>query len=262
MLYKKFILILSFTFFFSVLNVFQFHFFVQFKAVGDLDVSKAFGTTRNFQTGPDEVDNSNSSTGSIPETISPIADAGTDITVQSNILTQLDGSKSYDPSNSGNNIRSLDLDWTQTSGPDVILNNLTSTNPTFTSPEVEEKTLLTYQLKVRNDAATRYSDSVTVSVPPDTEPDTPDTEPDTHDTPDTEPDTQEFQTVVKNCDPGPTETFREGSLTIITDQDFSQVYKITPNPYTKDKSLYFVNNDFFECDSKNSVLLLNELDYS
>ena len=244
--------------------------------------------------------------------------------VQSNVLTQLDGSKSYNPNNYDDNVSpSLTFDWTQTGGPTVILNNPTSTNPTFTSPQVEEATRLTFQLVVSSDTTTSDPDSVTVSVTPNTppepvtpnpchpepvtpntppepvtpntppepvtpntppepvtpntppepvtpntppEPVTPNTppEPVTPNTPPepVTPNTQEFQTIVRNCETNPTSTFTRGSLTIITDQDFSQVYKITPNPYTYEDSLYFVNNDFFDCDSNNSVVSLTGLDYS
>ena len=115
---------------------------------------------------------------------------------------------------------------------------------------------------VSSDTATSDPDSVTVSVTPDTPPVTPDTPPETPDTPPVTPDPQKFQTIVKNCGTDPTETFTGGSLTMITDQDFSQVYKITPNPYTSEDSLYFVNNDFFDCDFNNSVISLNGLNYS
>ncbi len=288
---KKLILVLFFIFFFSVTNVFHFHFFVPFKAIGDPDVLNAFGTTRNSEIEVDEGDNPRSSTDSAPkvirgtevdegdnprsstdspENISPVADAGTDITVQSNKLTQLDGSKSYDPNDSGDDVRpSLSFDWTQTGGPEVILNNPTSANPTFTSPQVEEETRLTFQLVVSSDTATSDPDSVTVSVTPYTPPETPYTPPETPytppETPYTPPETlnqQEFQTAVKNCGTDLTNTFTGGSLTIITDQDFSQVYKISPNPYTTEDSLNFVNNDFFDCDPDNSMISLNGLDYS
>ena len=120
---RKFILALFLILFFSVTNIFHFYLFIPFKAIGDFEVSLAFGTSRNSGTEVDEGDNSNSSTGSSPENISPIADAGTDITAQSNVLTQLDGSKSSDPNNYGDDVRpSLNFDWIQTSGPDVILN--------------------------------------------------------------------------------------------------------------------------------------------
>ena len=75
------------------------------------------------------------------------------------MLTKLDGSKSYDPNNSGDDVRpSLNFDWTQTGGPEVILNNPMSANPTFTSPKVEEETRLTFQLVVSSDTATSDPD--------------------------------------------------------------------------------------------------------
>ena len=123
------------------------------------------------ETDGDEGDNSNSnsSTGSDAENNSPIADAGTDIAVQSNVLTQLDGSNSYNPNNYGDDVSpSLNFDWTQTGGPTVILNNPTSANPTFTSPQVEEETRLAFQLVVSSDTTTSDPDSVTVSVTPST----------------------------------------------------------------------------------------------
>ena len=185
---RTLILVLFFIFLFSVTNVFNFHFFIPFKTIGDPDVSIAFGTTRNSETEFDEGDNSSSPTDSSPkvtpetevdegdnsssptdssENASPVANAGTNRTVQSNELTQLDGSKSYDPNNSGDDVRpSLSFDWTQTGGPEVILNNPTSANPTFTSPKVEEETRLTFQLVVSSDTATSDPDTVTVSVTP------------------------------------------------------------------------------------------------
>src|SRR6187551_2371302 len=123
----------------------------------------------NSNSSPDSNSNSTSSPDSNSDYISPVADAGTDITVQSDMLTKLDGSKSYDPNTSGDDIRpSLNFDWKQTSGPEVILNNPISANPTFTSPQVEEETKLTFQLVVSSDTATSDPDSVTVSVTPDT----------------------------------------------------------------------------------------------
>ena len=65
MVNRKLILVLFFIFLFSVTNVFNFYFFIPFKAIGDSDVSKAFGTTRNSETEVDEGDNSNSPTDSL-----------------------------------------------------------------------------------------------------------------------------------------------------------------------------------------------------
>src|SRR6188472_2044026 len=232
MVNRKLILVSFFILLISVTNVFYSNFLIPFKATGDMDISKVFGTTRNSETDIDKRDNSNSSSDSDSNSssdsdsnsssdsntdyISPIADAGTDIAVQSNISTKLDGSKSYDPNNSGDDVRPpLSFDWTQTGGPEVTLNNPKSANPSFTSPQVEEETRLTFQLVVSSDTATSDPDSVTVCVTPDTPPETPDTSPETPDTPPETPDTppetpdtppetpiqQEFQTTVKDCGP-------------------------------------------------------------
>ena len=77
--------------------------------------------------------------------------------------------KDYNPNNYDDNVNpSLTFDWTQTGRPTVILNNPTSANPTFTSPQVEETTRLTFQLVVSSDTKTSNPDSVTVFVNPST----------------------------------------------------------------------------------------------
>ena len=215
----------------------------------------------------------------------PVADAGSDVTVPNQTLTRLDGSKSYVPSNNGDDVQpSLNYAWTQTDGPEVNLNNMDSANPTFVSPQVEEETPITFQLVVSTDSATSDPDSVTILVTPpllpqtpeptnepqtpDTnEPQTPDTnEPQTPDTnepqtPDTnEPQTPDYQTILKNCN-SINDHIQKGTLTIITDQDFSKVYRITPNPYTGNDPLYFVDNDFFDCNDDPSTVSLFGLDF-
>ena len=69
--------------------------------------------------------------------------------------------------------------WTQTSGPEVTLINSTSSNPTFTAPEVNEQFDLTFQLTVTNEEGIASEpDEVTVIVnpiatpPPEEEPNT------------------------------------------------------------------------------------------
>ncbi|MGE0389591.1 MAG: S8 family serine peptidase, partial [Candidatus Nitrosocosmicus sp.] len=246
----------------------------------------------------------------IPQTL--IADAGPDVTVQSQTLTQLDGSNSDDPNASGDDVGpALNYDWTQTAGPEVTLNNPNTANPDFISPQVQEETPLTFQLIVSTDSARSDPDSVTVSVTPAVIPQTPDTpptnqpdpqtpdtpptnqpdpqtpdtpptnqpdpqtpdtpptnqpDPQTPDTPPTNqpdpqtPDPVEFQTVTESCNTT-NEPFDQGALTIATDQSFTQIYKITPNPYGSEDSLYFVNNDFFDCTADDSLISLNGLDF-
>jgi hypothetical protein len=94
--------------------------------------------------------------------LGPIADAGLDQTVKSNDLVQLDGSNSSDPGQSV-----LTYLWSQTEGPKVILNGVTSVNPTFTAPETKSQTNLTFQLTVTNEEGiTSKPDEVTVTVSP------------------------------------------------------------------------------------------------
>ncbi|MGD9533254.1 MAG: S8 family serine peptidase, partial [Candidatus Nitrosocosmicus sp.] len=97
---------------------------------------------------------------------------------------------------------------------------------------------------------------------PDTnEPQTPDTnEPQTPDT--NEPLPLEYQTILDNCnDQDDTSAVQTGSLTLKTNSDFSQVYQITPNPYNENQPLYFVNNDFFDCDIDPSTITLSGLEF-
>jgi hypothetical protein len=92
----------------------------------------------------------------------PIADAGPDQTVESNDLVHLDGSNSSNSSGSP-----LTYSWNQTSGPEVTLSDPTSSNPTFTAPEVNEQTELTFQLTVTNDEGiTSEPDEMTITVNP------------------------------------------------------------------------------------------------
>jgi subtilisin family serine protease len=220
------------------------------------------------------------------EVDTPISDAGPDVTIPSQTLTRLDGSKSYLPNDGGDDVQpSLSYTWTQTDGPEVTLNNADSVNPTFVSPRVEQETQLTFQLVVSTNSATSDPDSATIVVTPSLGPQTPDTnepqtpdtnepqtpdtnEPQTPDTnepqtPDTnEPSPLEYQTILDNCnDQDDTNAIQSGSLTLKTNSDFSQVYRITPNPYTENEPLYFVNNDFFDCDVDPSTITLSGLDY-
>jgi len=120
-------------------------------------------------------DNSTSSSTPTEDRI-PVADAGPDVTVQSQTLTQLDGSNSNGPNTSGDDVSpSLNYDWKQTAGPEVALNNPNTANPDFISPQTREETQLTFQLIVSTDSATSDPDSVTVSVTPSVIPQTPET---------------------------------------------------------------------------------------
>jgi hypothetical protein len=103
----------------------------------------------------------------------PIADAGPDQEVNSSQQVQLDGSNSTDPNGS-----SLTYSWNQTSGPEVNLSEQSSSNPTFTAPEVNEQTDLTFQLTVTNEEElTSEPDEVIITVKPIFTPPPPEEEP-------------------------------------------------------------------------------------
>jgi hypothetical protein len=88
----------------------------------------------------------------------PIANAGPDQSVRMGAIVTLDGTGSFDREG-----ESLAYSWTQTSGPEVTLNDPTSVRPTFTSPDVvRDNTTLTFSLEVNN--GRRGSDADTVSI--------------------------------------------------------------------------------------------------
>jgi YVTN family beta-propeller protein len=94
--------------------------------------------------------------------VKPNADAGSDQSVNSNEVVQLDGSNSSDPNGS-----SLTYFWNQTSGPEITLSDPTSPNPTFVAPETNEKTDLVFQLTVTNEEGTSSEpDEVIITVKP------------------------------------------------------------------------------------------------
>ncbi|MGJ0483092.1 MAG: PKD domain-containing protein [Methylomicrobium sp.] len=84
----------------------------------------------------------------------PIADAGIDQRVLQGTKVSLDGSKSRD----GEPKRALaSWSWTQIGGPAVVLNNTSTSNPSFTAPKLKglTNTTLTFELTVTdNDGAT------------------------------------------------------------------------------------------------------------
>jgi hypothetical protein len=92
----------------------------------------------------------------------PVANAGSDQVVDSKQIVQLDGNNSSDPDNS-----QLSYFWNQTRGPEVTLSDPTSSNHTFTAPEIIEPIDLTFQLTVMNEEGiTSEPDDVTITVTP------------------------------------------------------------------------------------------------
>jgi hypothetical protein len=90
----------------------------------------------------------------------PVADAGADQAVDEGTLVTLSGAGSSDP-DAGD---VLAYAWTQTGGPEVTLSDAGAVGPTFTAPEVETDTPLTFQLTVTDNAGASSADSVVVTV--------------------------------------------------------------------------------------------------
>jgi hypothetical protein len=91
----------------------------------------------------------------------PIANAGPDQSVRMGAIVTLDGTESFDREG-----EPLAYSWTQTSGPEVTLNDPTSVRPTFTSPEVRDNTTLTFSLEVNNGRQGSGADTVSIIVMP------------------------------------------------------------------------------------------------
>jgi len=90
----------------------------------------------------------------------PQADAGTDKTVNEGSVVTLDGSSSLDIDD-GIAVYS----WTQISGPTVTLSNPTSSQPTFTAPNVgSDGASLTFNLTVTDAGGLQDTDSCIVNI--------------------------------------------------------------------------------------------------
>jgi len=87
----------------------------------------------------------------------PVADAGTNVTVDELGLVTLDGSASYDPDGS-----QLTYSWQQVAGPSVALEGAETRWPSFTAPEVADTTVFTFRLVVN--VGTNYSVPADVTV--------------------------------------------------------------------------------------------------
>ena len=86
---------------------------------------------------------------------SVVADAGDDQTVDEGTTVGLDAS--------GSSGDSLTYSWTQTSGSSVTLSNASAAQPTFTAPDVDSETTLTFELGVSDGSATD-TDTMNVTV--------------------------------------------------------------------------------------------------
>jgi hypothetical protein len=92
----------------------------------------------------------------------PVANAGQDQTVNADNTVTLDGSASKDTDGDA-----LTYSWKQTAGPSIILNNVNTAKPSFTTPSVSSETQLMFSLSVKDDkGAVSNPAEVTITVKP------------------------------------------------------------------------------------------------
>jgi len=90
----------------------------------------------------------------------PVADAGSDQTVDEGETVTLDAANSFDPDDGIDTYL-----WTQINGPEVILSDPASPNPEFTSPDVgPDGASLTFELMVTDDGGLSHTDTCTIEV--------------------------------------------------------------------------------------------------
>ncbi|MBC2711713.1 MAG: cadherin-like domain-containing protein [Desulfosarcina sp.] len=89
----------------------------------------------------------------------PIAHAGDDYTMDEGAQDILDGSHSFDADDDH-----FSYWWVQTAGPEVELDKWYAQQPRFTAPEVDENTLLTFELIVNDGTVDSEIDEVNVMI--------------------------------------------------------------------------------------------------
>lgn len=94
----------------------------------------------------------------MPANVTPIADAGEDMTVNEGVLVQLDGTGTYDAN--GDNLVYL---WS-TDSPDISLRNSNSSTPSFYAPLVDEDTEFHFSLIVFDGIDISAPDTLTITV--------------------------------------------------------------------------------------------------
>jgi surface protein len=97
-----------------------------------------------------------------PSNTAPVANAGTDQSVQHTQYVTLDGTSSSDADSD-----SLTYSWTQTSGTSVTLSSSTASQPTFTAPTLsfgDSNLSLVFSLVVNDGTEDSIADTVTITV--------------------------------------------------------------------------------------------------
>jgi len=88
--------------------------------------------------------------------------------VWSGLEGQLDASNSSDPDG-----QTLSYSWTQTGGPDASLSGADTAQPTFTAPDVDERTTLTFEVTVTDPDGNSATATTTATAVPQSENDAP-----------------------------------------------------------------------------------------
>jgi hypothetical protein len=91
--------------------------------------------------------------------LAPVANAGVDFAIDEGGGVLLSGSASSDPEGG-----TLAYAWTQTAGPTVTLSGAGTATATFTAPNVNADTALTFELEVTDEGTLSATDTVTVTV--------------------------------------------------------------------------------------------------
>lgn len=99
--------------------------------------------------------------GEPPDNTAPVANAGQDKNVKKGSTVKLDATSSTDADED-----ELTYSWDQTAGPEVALSDSTAEQPTFTAPEVDVETVLTFELVVNDGIESSTADSVSITVLP------------------------------------------------------------------------------------------------
>ncbi len=124
------------------------------------DKTPYYFVARAFDSVGSESGNSNETYYQPPENASPIADAGSDQTVNEGNTVTLNGSNSSDPDGA-----IAAYSWIQTAGTSVTLSGPASTTPTFTAPSVGVTAeALAFQLTVTDNGGLTNIDTVIINV--------------------------------------------------------------------------------------------------